>query len=335
MQISALELVLKQGSVVDLIDSATQWAQRQGLWLLDESKADRGLRLARGQTFPPVAKAGELAASHLGALNRLSSAVLGNCLEQILPNAAALAEGSACAQHVHQLRVGLRRLRTAFRELGLARRTAREIDPSVTKVFRALGEHRDQQHVHDTIERRVLRETEASTANWARTRTDAIDLRVLVRDREFQRALLAVMRLKESLTQDRQQRKVKSRRWLAPRIERLSQRVARSSKRFETLAVEEQHQVRKRLKRLRYLGEFAAPLFPAKRVKRYLQALQPAQDALGLHNDLAVARGMASLACNTDADARLAVAWIAHEQEGTARKAAKKLHKVREAARFW
>jgi triphosphatase len=335
LQVSELELELKQGSVVDLIASATDWLQEHDMWLLHESKADRGRRLARGMTLPPITKAGELAASQAGDLDHLCIAVLGNCLEQILPNAAAIAEGSVEAGHVHQLRVGLRRLRTALRELGLGRRVVSTIEPGLTKVFRELGMHRDQQHVHEGIEQRVLQETDATTAAWARSHGKAIDLRALLRSREFQGALLAVIQLKESVTERSEPRRIRSKRWLRPRLERLSRQVARCGKRFEDLASEQQHKVRKRLKRLRYLGEFAASLFPAKRVKRYLRALEPAQDALGVHNDLAVARSMAASEADEDPDALLAVGWIDRAQVKSARKATKRLRKAREAAPFW
>ena len=41
------------------------------------------------------------------------------CLEQVLVNASEIAAGSSDAEHVHQLRVGIRRLRTAMRELAV------------------------------------------------------------------------------------------------------------------------------------------------------------------------------------------------------------------------
>ena len=43
--------------------------------------------------------------------------------------------------------------------------------------------------------------------------------------------------------------------------------------------------MRKRLKRLRYLTEFSAPLFSARRIKAFGSALHPVQDALGLYKD--------------------------------------------------
>ena len=62
---------------------------------------------------------------------------------------------------------------------------------------------------------------------------------------------------------------------------------------FRDLPEEDQHAVRKRLKRLRYLSEFVAPLFRQSRVERYLGGLRPAQDALGDYNDALVAGQLA------------------------------------------
>ena len=42
-------------------------------------------------------------------------------------------------------------------------------------------------------------------------------------------------------------------------------------------------------KRLRYIAEFFAPLFPRKRAKAYLKALTAVQDVLGRLNDAATA----------------------------------------------
>jgi CHAD domain-containing protein len=49
------------------------------------------------------------------------------------------------------------------------------------------------------------------------------------------------------------------------------------------------HAMRLSAKRLRYAGEFFAPLFPAKAAKRYLRRLAALQEALGIVNDGAVA----------------------------------------------
>src|SRR5439155_20507602 len=44
------------------------------------------------------------------------------------------------------------------------------------------------------------------------------------------------------------------------RLSKLHRQVVRDGRRFEALPLEQQHRVRKRLKRLRYVAEFIAPL---------------------------------------------------------------------------
>jgi CHAD domain-containing protein len=93
--------------------------------------------------------------------------------------------------------------------------------------------------------------------------------------------------------------------------------------------------VRKRLKRLRYLGEFVAPLFGEHAVRRYLKALRPAQDALGTHNDAAVAMDAYRTAAKEDGRAWFAVGWLAARQPQGAQACRAALDKVAQARRFW
>jgi CHAD domain-containing protein len=56
-----------------------------------------------------------------------------------------------------------------------------------------------------------------------------------------------------------------------------------------TLGDEERHQLRKRLKRLRYTAEFFGSLYPQEAAKAYLKKLGALQDCFGALNDLATA----------------------------------------------
>ncbi|MBY0338880.1 MAG: CHAD domain-containing protein, partial [Acetobacteraceae bacterium] len=60
------------------------------------------------------------------------------------------------------------------------------------------------------------------------------------------------------------------------------------------LPAEALHEMRLDVKRLRYAAELFAPLFGGKRGRRLLRRLAALQDALGLANDAAVARGLAA-----------------------------------------
>jgi len=128
------------------------------------------------------------------------------------------------------------------------------------------------------------------------------------------------------------------RRLLCKRLQRLHKQVLRDGERFESLDTESQHRVRKRLKRLRYLAEFVAPLFEKEEggaAGRYLKALRPAQDALGEFNDEAVALALYREATERDARAWFAVGWFTARHAAGAKACHKALAKIEDAPRFW
>jgi CHAD domain-containing protein len=65
-------------------------------------------------------------------------------------------------------------------------------------------------------------------------------------------------------------------------------RVRKRGRDVPTATPEARHRVRIAAKKLRYAAEFFASLYPAKRVARYVAALQDLQDILGALNDAAV-----------------------------------------------
>jgi hypothetical protein len=86
----------------------------------------------------------------------LYRAIVAACLAQIIGNAAEIGEGVLDDELVHQLRVGIRRLRTAARELaGLSGSSDAHWEPALTEAFRALGRYRDGRTVAPAIEARL------------------------------------------------------------------------------------------------------------------------------------------------------------------------------------
>ena len=126
-----------------------------------------------------------------------------------------------------------------------------------------------------------------------------------------------------------------TRRRLQARLNKLHARTVRDGKNFESLTPDEQHAVRKRLKRLRYLAEFVAPLFKGKKVRRYLERLEPAQDALGRYNDDIVALQAYRDAVTTDPRAWFAVGWLNAHQAADAHRCMKALRRIDDAPTFW
>lgn len=335
-----LEFELLDGPPGALAALCTAWVARHGLWLASETKAQRGERLRAGAPLPVVkARASTLRPGLRGP--GLWQAVLRDCLAHILPNAAALAEGSTDEDHVHQMRVGLRRLRTAVRELAPLAEGADPAawEPPLAQAFRQLGTVRDAQTVIASVAPR-LAQAGAPQVPW-HAGPGGGDLQAMARDPALQAALTTVqvqaLPPAQAGSQPPGAGPARARRRIKKRLKALHRRVLADGRRFRKLPIDDQHGVRKRLKRLRYLAEFAQPLFRADEVEAYLALMRPAQDELGLHNDYAVARGLIdppALARGDPAAAR-AAAWLDEQLQGTERRSAKALRKLDRAPRFW
>ena len=90
------------------------------------------------------------------------------------------------------------------------------------------------------------------------------------------------------------------------------------------------------MKRLRYLAELVATLYKPARVERYLDALRPAQDALGTHIDLMVGLRMAhDAALGGDAAAWFNVGWLTAQLDPSTSDCAKALARAAKAKAFW
>lgn len=188
-----LEFELKAGGAKRLCTVSRAWVGPHGLCLSTESKSARGERLVEGRDNLPVVKATppKLNAEMSGPV--MLQVIVRSCLDQILPNATAVAAGSRDHEHVHQLRVGLRRLRTAMRELG---DLSDQLDPAwegpIAEAFRQLGAYRDRDAVLEAL-RPELMEAGATNLGWMEAEGEAADPVAAVRAVQFQTALLEVL----------------------------------------------------------------------------------------------------------------------------------------------
>jgi triphosphatase len=331
-----LEFELLEGEPVAAVRLARQWGAAHGLWLSRTSKSAKGHRLAAGEQFGPPVSAVQprLRRGDCGA--EIALAVSRACLDQVLGNASEVGAGSADAETVHQLRVGIRRLRTALRELqDLAPATDPAWEAALVDVFRALGRHRD----HHYLERSVQPQLEArgGPALDVGRIDDLIDPATVVRSPAFQDTLLELLEITHSggpagrgPGDSRNARKM-----LGSRLQELHRQVSKDGRRFQQLEPAAQHRVRKRLKRLRYLAEFVAPLFPRRRGRDFVTALKPVQDALGLYNDELMAleayRGLAQ----RDPAAWFGVGWLTARRTANAAQCQHELKEFAKARPFW
>lgn len=344
-------------SVIDLVEIAKTWCKKYKLYLSTVTKAQRGGLLLAGQTFANPTKA-DLTALQLDKNTSqfvFLQQVVNNCLLQILPNASAIADGSPDGNHVHQIRVGIRRLRTAlkvFKNFALVRDDTGEkstIDQNwllvLKQTFSLLGEYRDREILK--IKTQPMLESVGSPhVEWS---TDVPIMPIdAVRANDFQIVLLELIAFTH-LPEPKGSEKHKAKPMLAKKLDKLFNSIARDSERFASLDTESQHDVRKNLKTLRYISEFAAPVFAdasnkkndskkgkkAEKLNTFLQYLEPAQDVLGEYNDNVVGHAHYQEKAKTDPNALFAMGWFGGQEKASAEACAVSLKTVKNAPTFW
>ena len=182
--IAELELEHKGGPVRGLFDLAAAWQSHGGLWLCSITKAQRGERLLLRDAEPVALKARVPQLDTAADGPALLRALLQSAIEQVLVNASEVAEGVAATETVHQLRVGLRRLRTVLRELApLSTAIMPEWEGELAQVFATLGQTRDPEAVAAVV-RPLLVAAGAPLLMWHAPPPP--DLAMAVRDTKFQ-----------------------------------------------------------------------------------------------------------------------------------------------------
>ena len=145
-RIREIEFELVSGSIASMLALAERWRKRFGLIYDPRSKAERGDQLAGGSAFPPLRKGTRPVYPDDATANEAFGAVLDECLAHITRNAIGLAEGDPAlrVEHVHQMRVGIRRLRSALRSFqDWVSAPPDELVEGMKSLFATLGRCRD------------------------------------------------------------------------------------------------------------------------------------------------------------------------------------------------
>jgi triphosphatase len=326
-----LEFELKAGEPGALVAVASRWVARFGLTLDVRTKAERGERLARGVRLGAPAKAQPLQLPEAVDSYTALRLVLGNCLAQVLANASDIAhESDTEPEQLHQLRVGMRRLRTALRELGpLAHALRPEWGDALGRLFARLGSARDRDALAQTL-LPALRKAGATGLELPNIEAEPAAQAALREPVTTQLWLQLVAFAAAGDVSDQA---------FAPAVRRqlagLFKRVRRDAARFGELDDTSRHRLRKRVKRLRYLGDFAASAFRSKRVAAFQKRLVPAQEALGAFNDVCVAHALFKHAAPDDPMAMFALGWLAHERDDAIARCLRALAPLGKARPFW
>jgi inorganic triphosphatase YgiF len=291
--LSELELELKQGSPELLFDFARNLNEKVPLRLGVKTKSSRGYALI-GAVPGAAVKAEPIRLDPELTAAQSFVEIAGACIRQYRLNEALLLE-SGGVEAIHQARVALRRLRSAFAlfrpmiqgddrapllsaelrwlagELGLIR----DIDVLLPRLGQdqrtALAVIRDgkYEHLHNLLLSSQVRLLPIDLSEWltiGQWQTRPAD--PALHDRNI-------------------------REFAADRLDRLRRRIKHEGRHLATVDDEHRHEVRKDAKKLRYAAEFFVSLYPGRkarhRIDAFLDRLEDLQDKLGQLNDIAAA----------------------------------------------
>mgnify|MGYP000476348620 CR=1 FL=1 len=357
--ISEIELELKRGNPRALFELAQSMRELAPLRLQTLDKAARGYSLATGKP-PAWRKAGAVELDPAMTVEDALQAILGACVRHWVDNEAATADARD-PEGLHQLRVALRRLRSALAlfkgALAPSARAhwsgelrwllgpmgpARDLDVFATETVPPLHEARPGDHglavllelvdgarwkAHQTVRETLLSERYGDVAFglacWVGCRgwRQGADIDVLLAQRQPARDFAAAILAKRH------------------------RQVRRRGRDFATLQPAARHELRILFKKLRYGTEFFASLFPGRELERYRAAAARMQDLLGTLNDLTVAQHVVDdLLAGTEPGARQRAAalgagqvlgWYAHHVRTLEPRTIEAWEEFREVEPFW
>ncbi|VWX47176.1 CHAD domain-containing protein [Novosphingobium sp. 9U] len=291
--IGELELELKSGAPAALFAFARKLDVVAPLRIGVLSKSQRGYRLTRPSHASYKAEPVPLDAEASAAV--AFQQIAQSCLRQFRLNEALLVEHRH-AKPLHQARVALRRLRSAFslfKDLFAGDERAATLREDLRALAGTLGEARNldvllerasgddlQQRLQTAREEAYTHVEHALNAPW--TRALMLDLMEWLTDGAW---------LRNAVTADAREEPVRD--YAVRTLDRARRKVKKGGRHLAKLDDEARHELRKDAKKLRYASEFFASLFDKKRnrrrYKRFIAGLEDLQDQLGLLNDLATA----------------------------------------------
>ncbi|WP_314961185.1 CHAD domain-containing protein [Bradyrhizobium cosmicum] len=303
LPVSEIELELKSGSASTIYDLALRLAEHGAVKPSIRTKSARGFDLAAGRP-PSARRPRKLRLDPSVTLDEAFATILRSCFLHLLQSLPA-AEDGRNPEGVHQLRVALRRLRSALdlmRSVGaldnldalrleakwLAQdlSAARDWDvfqletlPTIARACPSIAGFDALGRVAAECRSDAYRKAHHALAD-RRCAVFLINLGGWIETRGWRNHIAAedLGRLIEPAVNFAQRT-----------LSEQHAKVLKRGRRFKSLSVEELHRVRLATKRLRYLGEFLLPLFAdRKSARKFSRRLAGLQEELGAFNDMAV-----------------------------------------------
>jgi inorganic triphosphatase YgiF len=295
LDIGELELELKRGNPTRLFELALALHQDIPLEVANDSKAARGYALLQDEAPAPV-KAAPVRLTRKMRLEDALQEISLNCMAQIESNVPGVLVQSV--ESLHQMRVGLRRLRATFDMFRDLAPLPPELQEGLDWLAGELGATRDWD---------VLADTTLPTITGIHT--EALRAAAKEHARQLHRNMLPTLHApRYTQLMLRMNGWLRGRQWrpasglpktdplsqpaldgLVPLVRKAQQRLRKRIKALDGNDAAARHRVRIAAKKARYAAEFFSDLLPEKEVRAYVKRLSSLQDRLGHLNDLAVA----------------------------------------------
>lgn len=345
-----LEFELLSGDARDMMSLGERWLKKYHLMVDLRSKAERGDNLANGS---PAMKPRHAGAIHLDPALGMDAAYIAcatDCVNQIVRNATLLGSiderdenAALLVGYVHQLRVGIRRLRSCWKFFGkwLAL-DIEELGAELRDYFGQLGLARDADVLRVDITPRLVAAGMPAPVAPQPARADQPGAKALVASPSFQASLLKLLAHllmigEIAAGQDaRAPRAGKGNlgKALGKRLNSWLNAMCEEGSQFEHLTEHAQHDMRKDVKRLRYSMEFSSSLLSPESMGPLRDALMNVQKVLGELNDLYVAQRYYQPLAATQSHAMFALGWLRAMQDTKKAQAQAAFRHLRDAGRF-
>lgn len=299
--ISEVELEIKAGDVEVLFKLAQQLQEQLPLRIGNLSKAARGYALQTPVAVVAV-KARPVALDASMTIEHGFRVIAGNCLAQMQDNEAGVLLGSD-PEAIHQMRVGMRRLRSTLRLFAPWIPFPPALQQEIDWLGAELGAARDADVLADSSLAKVIDACPQALGLLALRQAASV-----LAGQRRQQAAMAVASVRYSRLMLGLVGWLQASGWHAslddlaraalgcPLPKRASQILLRRHEKLLTRCkrlahgtAEQRHRIRIAAKKARYATEFFLSLLSAPRAKRYIKCLAGLQDALGGLNDAAVA----------------------------------------------
>ena len=308
-----IELELKSGSPLALFQLAQDLLHSIPFRLENISKAERGYTLASGYISPPLKAQPVQLVAEMSVSEALRT-IIWNCLSHLHRNEAGMLGGSDI-EYLHQMRVALRRQRSALSifskafpkaafapvaqelkwlagQFGPARDWDVFVAETLPPVCAAFSSHPGMLALREKCEQ--LRRNHNDNAYNAVESGHYTEMMLMLGAWLSAKSWLAQADLPVSDDPARTGSGVLIKEFAGILLARRHRQLKKYGKKLTNLSVPELHALRIIAKKQRYASEFFAGLFPRKETKRYILSLSMLQDILGAMNDSAITERLLS-----------------------------------------